>query len=50
MDIKSLSEILGHATVDTTLNRYVHSSRKMKEKYLIILKMVRSIAIYKDNL
>ena len=34
MDIKSLSEILGHATVDITLNRYVHSSRKMKEKYL----------------
>ena len=34
MDIKSLSEILGHATVDITLDRYVHSSRKMKEKYL----------------
>ena len=34
MDIKSLSEILGHATVDIALNRYVHSSRKMKEKYL----------------
>lgn len=34
MDIKSLSEILGHSNVNITLNRYVHSSRKMKEKYL----------------
>ena len=34
MDVKSLSEILGHSTVDITLNRYVHSSRKMKERYL----------------
>ena len=34
MDIKSLSEILGHSTVDITLNRYVHSSLKMKKEYL----------------
>ena len=34
MDPKSLSEILGHATVDITLNRYVHSSYKTKKKYL----------------
>lgn len=34
MDIKSLSEILGHADVNITLNRYVHSSYKMKKKYL----------------
>ena len=34
MDIKSLSEILGHASVDVTLNRYVHSSYVMKKKYL----------------
>lgn len=34
MDIKSLSEILGHASVDVTLNRYVHSSYEMKKKYL----------------
>ena len=34
MDIKSLSEILGHATVEITLNRYVHSSYKTKKKFL----------------
>lgn len=34
MDIKSLSEILGHSSVDVTLNRYVHSSYEMKNKYL----------------
>lgn len=30
-DIKSLSEILGHADVKTTLNRYVHSSFALKQ-------------------
>lgn len=34
MDIKSLSEILGHASVNVTLNRYVHSSYEMKKKFL----------------
>ena len=34
MDIKSLSEILGHADVSITLNIYVHSSDKVKRKYL----------------
>ena len=34
MDIKSLSEILEHASVDVTLNRYVHSSYEMKKKFL----------------
>ena len=29
-DIKSLSEILGHASVNITLNRYVHSSIELK--------------------
>lgn len=29
-DIKSLSEILGHADVKTTLNKYVHSSMDLK--------------------
>lgn len=29
-DVKTLSEILGHATVETTLNRYVHSSMERK--------------------
>ena len=29
-DIKSLSEILGHSSVNVTLNRYVHPSMKLK--------------------
>ena len=31
-DIKSLSEILGHATVNITMNRYVHPTLEMKKK------------------
>lgn len=34
IDPKSLSEILGHSDVSITLNRYVHSSYKLKRKYL----------------
>lgn len=34
MDIKCLSEILGHANVQTTLNRYVHPSDKLKKNYI----------------
>lgn len=34
MDPKALSEILGHADVGITLNRYVHSSYKIKKKYV----------------
>lgn len=34
MDIKSLSEILGHSDINVTLNVYVHSSDKIKKKYL----------------
>ncbi len=34
MDVKSLSEILGHASVEITLDKYVHSSYKTKKKYL----------------
>lgn len=33
-DIKSLSEILGHSSVEITLNRYVHSSFEQKQKYM----------------
>jgi integrase len=33
-DVKSLSEILGHADVKTTLELYVHPSFKMKRKYM----------------
>lgn len=34
IDIKTLSEILGHASVNITLNTYVHSSIELKRKQL----------------
>lgn len=34
MDVKSLSEILGHANVTITLNIYVHSSFETKNKFI----------------
>ena len=34
MDIKTLSKILGHASVQITMNTYVHSSKKQMRKYL----------------
>jgi len=34
MDVKSLSELLGHSSVNTTLNVYVHSTDSLKKKYL----------------
>lgn len=36
-DLKSLSEILGHASVNITLNRYVHPSMEMKLKNINLL-------------
>lgn len=33
-DIKTLSEILGHSSVNITLDRYVHSSLKMKQEQM----------------
>ena len=32
-EIKSLSKILGHANVNITLNRYVHSSFELKSSF-----------------
>lgn len=37
-DIKTLSEILGHSSVEITLNRYVHSSFEQKVEYMNRLK------------
>lgn len=34
MDIKTLSELLGHSDVKITLNTYVHPSDKLKRKYV----------------
>lgn len=36
-DIKTLSEILGHSSVETTLNRYVHSSFEQKVACMSLL-------------
>lgn len=36
-DVKSLSEILGHANVNITLNRYVHPSMEAKRKNMNML-------------
>lgn len=33
-DVKTLSEILGHASVNITLNRYVHSSMERKREHM----------------
>ena len=33
-DIKSLSEILGHSTVNITMNRYVHPSMELKREHM----------------
>ena len=34
VDIKSLSEMLGHANIQTTLDKYVHPSMEQKRKHL----------------
>ena len=34
MDVKCLSEILGHSNVQITLNKYVHPSMDTKRKYI----------------
>ncbi len=36
-DVKTLSEILGHSSVEVTLNRYVHSSMERKIEYMKLL-------------
>lgn len=37
-DVKTLSELLGHSSVETTLNRYVHSSMERKIECMSLLK------------
>lgn len=39
-DVKSLSEILGHSSVEITLNRYVHSSIQRKMEFMERLSFV----------
>jgi integrase len=39
-DIKTLSEILGHSTIELTLNRYVHSSKERKRECMEKLRII----------
>lgn len=39
-DVKALSEILGHSSVEITLNRYVHSSFAQKKAYMERVKLL----------
>ena len=39
-EVKSLSEILGHANVNITLNRYVHASMQLKKENMNMLEMI----------
>lgn len=39
-DAKTVSELLGHASVNITLNRYIHSSIETKKKYVSCLSLV----------
>ena len=39
IDVKSLSEILGHSSVTITLNTYVHSSFEMKKTEMVKYKL-----------
>lgn len=41
-DVKSLSEVLGHASVNITLNRYVHPSMDLKQKNMNLLSVLLS--------
>ena len=38
-DVKSLSEILGHANASMTLNRYVHTTLDTKRQYMNLIKI-----------
>lgn len=44
VDVKSLSEILGHSGVEITLNRYVHSSMERKAEYMKSVSALFSVA------
>ena len=47
-DVKTLSEILGHASVETTLNRYVHTSMERKIACMALLEAL-SIEAYSPS-
>lgn len=43
-DVKTLSEILGHSSVEITLNRYVHSSMERKAQYMRSISVLFTVA------
>lgn len=43
-DVKTLSEILGHSSVEITLNRYVHSSMERKAQYMRSMSVLFTVA------
>ncbi len=45
-DTKSLSEILGHANVSTTLQKYVHPSIDLKRKHM---ERLENVSVYGQN-
>ena len=45
VDTKSLSEMLGHSNVGTTLNLYVHSSLEFKKKQINKISRLRSKSV-----
>ncbi|MDD7391117.1 MAG: hypothetical protein PUG60_15965 [Lachnospiraceae bacterium] len=45
-DIKSLSEILGHANVNTTMQRYVHPSMELKKEQM---NRLAQVSVYGQN-
>lgn len=42
-DMKTLSEILGHSNINTTLNRYVHPSMEQKQQNMDKLNAVFTV-------
>ena len=49
VDVKSLSEILGHSNVQITLNRYVHSSMEQKVEYMKSVSDLFSVALRRSK-
>lgn len=43
VDVKSLSEILGHATVNITMNRYVHPTLELKKENMKKLSLLLTV-------
>ena len=42
-DVKTLSEILGHTNISTTMNRYVHPSMELKQQSMAKLEDIFAV-------